>query len=70
MAQAGPHRTNPDLKDLEAGVGTWEMELSNASFLPRPADTVNGQVSFEWVQDGAFLVLRMGDKPSSPPQAM
>ena len=46
------------------------MELSNASFLPRPADTVKGLVSFEWALDGAFLVLRMGGKPSGSPEAL
>jgi hypothetical protein len=46
------------------------MELSDASFLPSPSDTAKGQVSFEWVQDGAFLVMRMGDKPPDPPDAI
>jgi hypothetical protein len=50
-------------------VGEWEMELSHASFLPRPSDIVKGSVSCEWVQDGAFLVMRMGDKPPRPPTA-
>ncbi len=61
---------NLALKSLEVLVGRWEMELSNASFLPHPTDIVNGQVSFEWVQDGAFLLMRMGDKASSPPAAL
>jgi hypothetical protein len=46
------------------------MELSNAPFLPRPSDTARATVCFEWVQDGAFLMLRMGDKPPSPPAAL
>lgn len=61
---------NPALTPLEGLVGDWGMELSNASFLPRPSDTVKGPVSFEWVQDGAFLVMRMGDKAPGPPQAL
>ncbi len=61
---------NPALKSLEVLVGEWEMELSNASFLPRPSDTVKGVVSFEWIQNGAFLAMRMGDKPPSPPAAL
>lgn len=60
---------NPALKPLEVLVGEWEMELSNASFLPYPSDTIKGLVSFEWVQDGAFLMMRMGDKLSGPPAA-
>lgn len=63
-------QTNPALKALQVLVGEWEMELSNASFLPRPTDTVKGLVSFEWVQDGAFLVMRKGDKPPGSPAAL
>lgn len=65
QAQANPQtpQPNPALKALEVLVGAWEMELSNASFLPSPSDTVKSLVSFEWVQDGAFLVMYMGGKP-------
>lgn len=31
---------------------------------------VRGRVSFEWVQDGAFLVMRMGSKPPRAPDAI
>lgn len=59
---------NPALTPLEGLVGDWEMELSNAAFLPRPSDRVKGgPVLIEWVQDRAFLALRMGDKSSNPP---
>jgi hypothetical protein len=61
---------NPALNHLEVLVGEWEMELSNAPFLPDPSATIKGQVSFEWVQDGAFLLMRMGDKPPGPPTAI
>ena len=69
QAKAPPSQPNPALKPLEVLAGEWEMQLSNASFLPRPSDIVKGLVSFEWVQDGAFLVMRMGDKPAGPPAA-
>jgi hypothetical protein len=71
-AQANPQapRPNPALQQLEVLVGEWQMELSNASFLPDPSQTVKGRVTFEWAQDGAFLALRMGDKPPSPPAAL
>lgn len=36
------------------------MELGNAAFLPQPADTVRRPVSFAWIENGAFLLLRMG----------
>ena len=60
---------NPALKSLERLVGTWKMELSNASFLPRSSDTVTGQVSFEWLENGAFLVMYMGNRPPGTPDA-
>ena len=63
-------QSNPALTPLEVLSGNWEMELSNASFLPDPSDTVRGPVLIEWVQDGAFLAMRMGDKPPGPPQAL
>ena len=48
---------NPSLKQLEILVGDWNMELSNASFLPNPSDIVKGHASFEWLEDGAFLMM-------------
>jgi|SRR5579859_181187 len=70
QVNTSPSQPNPALKPLEALVGEWEMEISNASFLPRPSDTVKGLVSFAWIQDGAFLLMRMGDKPPGPPAAL
>jgi catechol 2,3-dioxygenase-like lactoylglutathione lyase family enzyme len=78
-----PHRTrrnpmthsespehNPALNTLEVLVGEWEMALSNASFLPDPSDTVIGQVSIEWAENGAFLVMYMGTHPKTMPDAI
>ena len=60
---------NPALQDLEALVGDWKMELSNASFLPRSSDTVTGHVSIKWLEEGAFLVMYMGSQPRGTPDA-
>ena len=60
---------NPALKDLEFLVGDWVMKLSGTSFLADPADVISGQASFEWVEGGAFLVQRMGARPSDLPNA-
>ena len=54
---------NPALKELEIFVGEWNMELSNASFLPNPSATVEGYSSFDWVEGEAYLVMRQGNKP-------
>ena len=61
---------NPALKDLERFVGKWDMELSNASFLPRSSDTMTGHVSSAWLEEGAFLVLYMGSQPLGTPDAI
>ena len=61
---------NPALVQLEVLAGDWDMELSNASFLPDPSVTATGQASFEWIEDGAFLVLYMGEKPPGVPDAI
>jgi hypothetical protein len=69
--QAKTPQPNPALEPLEGLVGDWEMELSNASFLPRPSDRAKGgPVLIEWVHEGAFLALRMGDKSPGQPQAI
>jgi hypothetical protein len=56
----GEVMTNPALAELEFLAGAWDMELSDASFLPDPDATVAGSVTFEWIEAGAALVMRMG----------
>ena len=60
---------NPALQDLQFLVGDWAMTLSNAAFLASPSDTVKGHVTLEWRENGAFLVMYMGDKPPGVPDA-
>src|SRR2546428_234704 len=52
--------TNPALATLQFLVGAWDMELSEASFLPDPDARVHGPVTSEWIEHGAALVMRMG----------
>ncbi len=40
-----PPQPNPDLKNLDILVGTWEM-----------SGDVQGQVTFEWMEGGFFLI--------------
>src|SRR5215510_7836352 len=61
MSMKKSELSNPALKDLEVLQGEWEMELSNASFLPDSSTTIKGNVSFDWLEGGAFLIMRMGD---------
>jgi hypothetical protein len=52
--------TNPALDELRFLPGGWDMELSEASFLPDPDAKLRGSVTFEWIEQGAALVMRMG----------
>ena len=58
-----PLARNPSLENLDVLVGEWDMELSRTSFLPDPDDKVLGHVSFEWIEDGALLLMRQGESP-------
>jgi hypothetical protein len=60
-----PVTANPALAQLQFLVGSWDMELSDASFLPEPDATIAGLVTFEWIERGAALVMRMGN-PATP----
>lgn len=53
--------TNPALAELQVLAGAWDMELSEASFLSDPGARVHGSVTFEWLKQGAALVMSMGD---------
>lgn len=64
MTGSNVSNPNPALRDLEILIGKWGMELSNAAFLPDPSATVKGNAVFEWLEDAAFLIMRMGDNPS------
>jgi len=52
---------NPALDQVQFLVGAWDMELSDAAFLPDPDAKVSGSVTVEWNEHGAALVIRMGD---------
>jgi len=65
----GKPEHNPALMDLEFLGGEWDMELSNAPFLPSREVSVHGGVTFEWIEDGALLVMRQGEQSGAPPSA-
>ena len=60
---------NPALADLAPLVGRWKMELHNAAFLPEPDSRVTGSADFDWIEDGAALVMRQG-VGTGPPAAV
>ena len=62
--QDNPSKLNPALSQLQLLIGEWNVEVSNASFLPGPKVTQTGQASFEWL-DGAFIVFRGHSPPNS-----
>lgn len=60
---------NPALQSLQTLVGTWKIELTNASFLPDTEAILSGTVSFEWFEEGDFMIMRQGTKRKGVPWA-
>jgi hypothetical protein len=52
--------TNPALAPLQFLLGAWEMELSEAAFLPDRDARVHSPVIVDWIDQGAALLIRMG----------
>jgi hypothetical protein len=55
---------NPALEPLQSLIGSWRSEIrwstETHKLVGGPA-LVRGHVSFEWLDDGHFLIQRMGD---------
>src|SRR6478672_11603823 len=51
-------KANPALEGLHRFVGEWEVELQ---FPTDPPGKVSGEASFEWLEEGAFLLERLGN---------
>ncbi|MFS2185598.1 DUF1579 family protein [Mucilaginibacter sp. Mucisp84] len=64
------NNSNPALHALKQLTGTWEMEISNASFLPDKNAIIKASASFEWFEDGEFLIFRQGGKNQGTPWAI
>ena len=54
---------NPALQSLDKLIGKWEVELSNASFLPNKSEKLTMPATFELLEDGGFLIQRQGKAP-------
>jgi hypothetical protein len=57
---------HPTLADLEVFVGEWNLAGSH----PRLPAPVSGRVSFDWIEDGAFLAWQVQFEQPSPPSSI
>jgi len=58
------HKPNPALKLFEALIGEWQTTGSHPYF---PGVELHGRTSFEWIEGGAFLLMRSElDHPEFP----
>jgi hypothetical protein len=48
-------KPNPALRDLEVVVGSWDT-VGTHPYLP--GKTLHGRATFEWIEGGAFLLMR------------
>lgn len=57
-------KQNPKIKDLQQIVGTWTTTGTHPLV---PGKTFHGRTSFEWIEGGAFLMVRSEtDEPEIP----
>ncbi len=59
-------KLNPALQRLSVLVGEWNVELA---FPSDPPVTAKVRASFEWLEEGAYLQYRLGDKDAGLPYA-
>jgi hypothetical protein len=62
-----PILRNPALAELEILVGDWDAETV---FPNDPPGTLQGRVSFEWLEEGAFLLMRSEIQGEGPPRSL
>jgi hypothetical protein len=58
--------TNPALEAIALLYGEWMVEVSNAAFLADANAKAEMPVSFEWLAEGAALMMRQGERPPPP----
>jgi hypothetical protein len=60
----GQGRGRPALKAFEVAIGTWDT-VGTHPYLP--GKTLRGRATFEWMEGGAFLIMRSeSDEPGHP----
>ena len=55
---------NPALKKFNALIGEWSWEGSHPML---PGVTLNGRTSFEWLEGGAFMIMRSNNTEGKIP---
>lgn len=59
-------RPNPALENMEVFVGDWDMQGVH----PQLPDPVRGHASFQWIEEGAFLLWETYFEQPLPPNAI
>ena len=59
--------TNPALKDLDVLAGMWNVAII---FPADPSNVVRSHVSFEWLEGGAFLLMRLPVDTDAPMKSL
>jgi hypothetical protein len=62
-----PIRLNPSLRNLSGFIGHWDADLV---FPADPPGKLSGKVVFDWMDNGAFLVMRSETEGDGPPKAL
>jgi hypothetical protein len=64
MTKTAANRPNPSLEALSVLVGSWETTATHPMF---PGKTFHGRATFDWIEGGAFLIMRTEtDEPGIP----
>lgn len=50
--------SNPALERLSIFIGEWDIEITSMSFEEDKTAVVRGHASFDWVEEGAFVIER------------
>jgi len=65
-----PQSRNPALEQLDILAGGWTMEVSAMSFLDDPSAVATEKTSFEWLEDGKFLLQRTNPQRAEFPSSI
>ena len=69
MSDPVNHQTNPALEQLGTFVGDWNIEITSMSFDSDPSAVARGHTSFQWLEEGAFLLQHSAVPNTAFPRA-